>query len=164
MSFSLKNFGFIQKYNFIQKFYSHSVTFQFVYAGMRGESRYRMISTNKNRKITANVFCIMLRIVRQRAYLLETCKITICQAAIQPKQIQIQYSKGHSNIFAKFRILRFYTSSCSRPVFVLYVCPIVTLHVSFVNSEAAIQRCYIKIGVLEVFESFSGKTQGEVLF
>ena len=39
-----------------------------------------------------------------------------------------------------------------------------SLHVSFVNSEAAVQICYTKISVLKILESFQGKTRGEVLF
>ena len=43
------------------------------------------------------------------------------------------------------------------PIFALPVCPIVTLHVSFVNSEATVQRSYIKIGVLNIWKIFKKK-------
>ena len=59
--------------------------------------------------------------------------------------------------FSEIYILRFYGSSYSCPIFVLRVCSIVTLYVPFVKSEAAVQKCYIKISVLKIFESFQEK-------
>ena len=44
------------------------------------------------------------------------------------------------------------------------MCSIVSLHVLFVNSEAAVQRCYKRITILKILESFQGETRGEVLF
>ena len=46
----------------------------------------------------------------------------------------------------------------------MQVRPIVTSHMPFLNSEAAVQKCYIKVGVLKTLESFQEKTCGEVQY
>ena len=112
-------------------------------------------------------------------------KLTICETAFN-------LSIFRSSILKEFCILGFYESSSSSTIFALHVWLIVTLHVnlftahlftirgrrkikialgtrlsaffvSFVNSEAAVQRCYIKIGVMKILRRFQQKTRGQVL-
>ena len=42
---------------FTQKLYIHLTTFQFVYTGMEGQSRGRMISTKKTRRRAVHMSC-----------------------------------------------------------------------------------------------------------
>ena len=69
---SFKNVIFIKKLTFIQKLYSHSITFQFVYTGMEEQSRDRIILTDNNRRKAAHVSCSVHTKTRNKLKYVET--------------------------------------------------------------------------------------------